>query len=439
MEIPGGSSGRRMLWINLIDKVGSGLSIGVTTLYFVVIAGLRPDQVGVLLGLAGAIGISGPPVAGRLVDRFRLTHVLLVVQVLRALASVLLLMAHGFWPLLGISAVAGVGDRASAVLIRLYASRVGGSDRARYRALQRTVVNLGYTIGGLGASAALSVGTKDIYRALLLADAVSFCLIIPLIARCPEPTGPVPADIAAGGESAQHSMAGPGEPKGRTRRYAARRNPWRDLGYVGFVATDAFLYLDSSILRVGIPLWIVQSTSAPRVLAALLFVINATAVVLFQVPLARYGSTPHRAARSIRLVAGSFLLGGGAMAVSAVSSTWIAASAILAAALAYTFAEIFHAITTWELSVALAPDGAQGSYLGMHGVAQATERALGPLLVTSVVIAAGPVGWIGLGTGLVAASALQQRLVLRCLKTRRPSGVVPPASVVDPLGRTRTS
>lgn len=69
-RIPGGPDGRRMLWINFVDKTGSGLWLSVTALYFLVVADLSASRIGLLMGLAGAVGIAGSPVAGRLADRF---------------------------------------------------------------------------------------------------------------------------------------------------------------------------------------------------------------------------------------------------------------------------------------------------------------------------------------------------------------------------------
>lgn len=69
-RIPGGEDGRRMLWIALINKAGTGLWMGAAALYFTLVAGLSVAQVGILMGVSGAAGIAGAPLTGHLADRF---------------------------------------------------------------------------------------------------------------------------------------------------------------------------------------------------------------------------------------------------------------------------------------------------------------------------------------------------------------------------------
>lgn len=407
-----------MLWINLIDKAGSGLWVSVTALYFVVVAGLSTTQTGLLLGLGGAAGIAGAPAAGRLADRLPLTRVLLGVQILRAVSSLLLLPVHGFWPLLPLVALGSFGERAAAVLTKLFAARVAGPERARYQAVQRTVVNLGYTVGGLAASAALAFASTSVYRLLLLGDGLSFVLVAALVARCAEPPTPSRTLVA-------RTHAG----TAATTTASAPRSPWRDRGYLGYAALDAAMFLHGGALTVGLPLWILTRTTAPHGLAAAVFVANTVIVVAFQVRLSRHARTPLIAANALRKVAVWFLLAGATAAVAVLQPRWAATLAVLAAALALTVVEMIQSAVSWELSVALAPDTAQGTYVGVHGLAQAAARCVGPLLMTSVVIATGPVGWLALGAALALAALAQRHLVLRRLRRPAPAAAEPSLSV----------
>lgn len=452
-SIPGGPDGRRMLWINLVDKTGSGLWFSVTALYFVVVAGLSTAQTGLLLGLGGAAGVAGAPVAGRLADRLPLTRLLVAVQAVRAASGLLLLPFHGFWPLLPLVALGSLGERAAAVLTKLFAARVAGPRRARYQAVQRTVVNLGYTLGGLAASAALALGTTAVYRLLLVGDSLSFVLVAVLVSRCDEPPSAsrtIVARASAGtsaGVPAHRPPQTPVDPatgpsaagstEGRTGRGArtagsppaAAGNPWKDGGYLGYVALDGLMFLHGSALTVGLPLWILTRTNAPHGLAAAVFVVNTVLVVVFQVRLSRHARTTLAAVNALRRVAVWCLLAGAAVAVAALHARWAAILAVTGAALAFTVVEMIQSVISWELSVALAPAHAQGAYVGVHGLAQAGSRCVGPLLITSAVIAAGPVGWLALGAALALAALAQRRIVLKRLRYMAPAGAAVPLSV----------
>jgi MFS family permease len=403
--VPGGRDGRRLLWVSFTDKAGSGLWYGTSALYYTYVAGLAPHRIGLLLGIAGAVGVAGTPVAGRLADRVPLTRLLPAVHALRAAAAVGILLTGTFWLLLPIAAIGSLGDRAASVLTKLYAARVAGPDRVRYQAFQRTVVNIGFGIGGLTAAVALAIGTDTAYRAMLAGDALSFVGAALLVLRCAEP--PSPARVVTSATAPTD-----GEPP---RTTAPSASPWRDRGYLGYTATETLLFLDDTALNVGLPLWIATATAAPHSLVALLFVLNNVLVVLFQVRLSRLGDEPRRAAASLPLLGAAFLVAGAAMAVSAVDSEGIAVVALVVAATAFTAAEIVHAAISWELSLALAPGRSQGAYLGVHGLAQSAQRSAGPVLLTSAVMAAGPLGWLGLGAGLAAVSLGQRALVRRRL------------------------
>ncbi|MFD9538905.1 MFS transporter [Streptomyces sp. NPDC060022] len=401
LAVPGGRDGRLMLVVAIIDKVGTGLWMGVATLYFVYVTHLSVSQIGLLLGVSGILGIAGPPLAGRLADRFPVTRLLVAAQLVRGAALVALLTTHDFGLLVLYSALGALPDRASSVLTKLFAARVAGPQRVRYQAIQRTAVNIGWAVGGTGAAAVLTVGTVLAYQVLLLANAASYLVMAVLTLRCTEP--PAPGRVVAGPGGAAGGKALPAaRPEGAT--------PWRDRRYLAFTGTEIWLFLDDSVLQVGFPLWIVHATSAPVGLAPLVLVLNSVLVIALQVPLSRFGETRAAARRLLVPISAVFLTGGVALAASAGGGPWFATGAVVVAAVAFTLAEILHSLSSWELSVALAPPEAQGAYLGVHGLAQSAQRSLGPVVVGAAV-SAGPLAWPVLGATLALACLAQHRLV----------------------------
>jgi MFS family permease len=401
-----------MLWITLIDRVGSGLWASVSVLYFTYVAGLSVAQIGTLVAAAGVVGIAGPPLGGRIADRLPLTRVLIALQFLRALASFALLTTDNYALLVVFSAAGSFGDRAASVLTKLYATRVSGSGRVRYQAVNRTVANAGWALGGLVAAGALTIGTATAYQWLLAGDALSFVAVALATARCGEPP------------SATRTITTSKAPV----PVARPASPWRDRTYLAYVATETVLCLDDAVFKVGLPLCIAHSDRVPHGLAPLLMVLNNVMVVVLQVPLARFGATT-AAARTLLLPLSAFFgLGGVAMALSAEGGVVAVTLSLTAAATTFTVAEMLHAAVSWELSVALAPDTAQGAYLGVHGLAQAGQRSIGPLAVTAA-IATGPLGWTLFGTTIAMTCIFQHRLVRDRLS--RPALSVPTITVSE--------
>ncbi|MFI8191659.1 MFS transporter [Streptomyces sp. NPDC085946] len=378
----------------LVDRVGSGLWASVSVLYFTYVSHLTVAEIGALAAVAGAVGIAGAPVAGRVADRLPLTRVLVTVQIVRALASLALLTTDHYALLVAFSALGGLGDRAASVLTKLYATRVAGPDRVRYQAVHRTVANAGWALGGLAAAAALTLGATGAYAWLLTGDALSFLACALITLRCGEP--PSPSRTAAASD--------------RAATTAPPAGPWRDRTYLAYVATETVLFLDDAVFKVGLPLWIAHADNAPDGLAPLLMVLNNVMVVALQVPMARFAATTPAARRLLLPLSAVFVLGGLTMTLSATGGTITATVLLTVSAAAFTLAEILHATVSWELSVALAPDTAQGSYLGVHGLAQAAQRSIGPLTVTAA-IAAGPLGWTAFGSGIALTCLVQHRLI----------------------------
>ncbi|MFD7430113.1 MFS transporter [Streptomyces sp. NPDC059818] len=401
---PGGRNARIMLLALSVDRTGSGLWAASSVLYLTFVTHLSAQQIGVLLGAAGVAGIAGSPLAGRLAGRFPLRPLLVGCHLLRLVTLALVLMCSGFEALLPVIAVTYLGDRAAKTLEMLFATRAAGERRAAYQALSRSAANAGYGVGAGIAAIGLAVGTTDAYRALILGNALSFAVAAVLVWRTGEPRETATVEVARAAGGAGGSAAAVA-----SRNSARPRSPWRDRGYLRFVLLDISMNLDDSVLGVGLPLWLVNRTSAPHALVPAFLVINTVLVVVLQLAVSKRAEGPHRTVRTLLLYGGLMFVCCALLAGATRCGTWTAAAVLLAAAVLVTLAELMRSVSSWELAVLLAPPEARAAYLGVAGMSQSIQKSAGPPLLTGVVMAAGPAGWLVLGTVIAGLAVAQRR------------------------------
>ncbi|MGW4508063.1 MFS transporter [Streptomyces sp. NPDC004436] len=412
---PGGRDARIMLLAQLLDRAGTGVWAAACVLYFTFVIGLDAGQVGLLLGASGVVGIAGSPLAGHLADRFPVRSLLIGAHLLRLGTLCLMLVVTDFALLLLVVAVTHLGDRGAKTLEMLFATRVAGDRRATYQALSRSSANAGYALGAGLAAIGLAVGTRGAYQVLILADALSFLVVAALVWRTKEPRGRGLVVPPAGPAEAA-GLAGPADATGPAAAAApAGRGPWRDRGYLRFVLLDIPMHLDDSILGIGIPLWLVGRTEAPHELIPAFLVVNTVLVVLLQLQVSARVETARQAAGAVALYGVATFACCALLAGAGAGGVWGASAALLAAAVLATAAELVRSVSSWELAVRLAPKEARASYLGVAGMAQSVQKSAGPLLLTGVVMAAGPAGWLALGTAVAGLSLVQRRSSLRRL------------------------
>ncbi|WP_371502412.1 MFS transporter [Kitasatospora sp. NBC_00374] len=406
---PGGRDARIMLLALAVDRVGSGLWAASSVLYFTFVTHLSAQQIGVLLGVAGVAGIVGSPLAGRLAGRAPVRPLLIGCHLLRLATLGLLLVFTGFDALLPVVAATYLGDRAAKTLEMLFATQVAGDRRVTYQALSRSAANAGYGVGAGIAAVGLAVGTGDAYRVLILGDALSFAVAAALVWRTREPREPREARAARQAREPRDPGADPVRP-------ARTASPWRDRRYLLFVLLDIPMNIDDSILAVGLPLWLVNRTSAPHALVPLFLVVNTVLVVVLQLRVSARAEGPRRATRAVLWYGVLVFTTCVGLAVAARGGTWLATAVLLTAALLITLAELMRSVSSWELAVLLAPGDARASYLGVAGMAQSVQKSAGPPLLTGVVMAAGPVGWVVLGAAVAGLAAVQRSACARRLQ-----------------------
>jgi hypothetical protein len=404
---PGGHDARRMLAALFLDRAGNGVWNSALVLYFSVVAHLSAGQIGALLGVAGLVGIAGAPIAGGLAERYPVRTILVTCHLIRVLTLCAVPLCHGFSPLLAVTTATTLCDRGSKTMEIVFAGQAAGAQRATYRALSRVVMNAAYALGAGIAAIAVAVGTSGVYEAVVVGNGLSYLAVAAMVMRTSR-RAPVrvAAAASAGGDS-----DGDGTKKARPRG----RNPWRDPGYLLFVLLDVFLNLDDAILSVGVPLWAVTHTHAPHAVIPAVMVINTLMCVFLQMPVSARVVGARAAARAACRYGVALLAGCALIAGSSHGGAAIATVTLLLAAAVVTTAELVRSLVSWELAVSLAPADAQASYLGVAGMAQAIERSAGPVALSTVVLAAGPVGWLGLGVVVTGLGVVQRVASLRRL------------------------
>jgi MFS family permease len=365
----------------LASSLGDGAFLTCSVLFFTRIVGLTPAQTGLGLTLGWAVGsVAGVPL-GHLADR----HGARGAAVLLALATGASILAFLVvrTPLLFALAACLYGScqtGLAAVRQALLAALADPERRTRVRAHLQSAGNAGLAVGaGLGGLA-LSAGSASAYLTVFALDAASFVVAAAVLRALPPVTAPA---------------ARAGEPKLAVLR---------DRPYALVTLLNAVLLLRMPLLSVAIPLWIVERTAAPSWTVSALFVLNTVVVVLCQVRVAGRLTGTGAAARMVRRSGLLLFASCVAFALSALgTSPWVASAVLVAGALVQVFGEMLQSAGTWEIGFALAPADKQGQYQGFFGTGTSVARAIGPVLLSTVVIGWDLPGWLLMGAVFVAA------------------------------------
>jgi MFS family permease len=392
--LPRKASQRRVLAAGFADALGTGLFVPLTVAYLNRVVGLAPTQIGLGLAIAGFAAVAGAPVSGALVDRYDARAVVLGCFSISALGFLAYTAVDSFGSFVAVAVALQLATRmerpATAALVLRVSS---GQARVDSLAWQQTARNLGYGLGGLLACLALLAHGKSPFVVLLVADASSYVVAGACVWRLPR-IDPVPRD------------AGP---------RAGYRAVLRDRPYARLALLQVVVALYDSLLLVAMPLWILTRTSVPVAMTALLFALNTVLVVLLQVRAARRIAARRGLSTAYRTAALAYLAACIAFAFTADESTPVAVVLLVIAVAALTRGELECTSGEWFLSAELAPLSLRGRYLGLFKLSMALQQAIGPLVVTVVLVHWGRVGWIALGVVLASAVLASRRLAAHAL------------------------
>ncbi|MFF8972930.1 MFS transporter [Streptomyces sp. NPDC014995] len=387
---------RRASLLTLVNSLGNGLYFPLGVLYFTRIVGLDTTAVGLGMTGAGLVGVAAGVPAGRAADRWGSRRVAALLWAGTGVATAGYVLVHSYTGfLLAVVCATGLQMASRGVQGALYADVLPAATRVEARAYLRMVTNVGMGVGGVFGAVALQLDTRGAYVAVIVLNAVSFA---------------GPALLIPGLPLAAHALDRP--PLAADAPAADRWRAVRDLPFLAVTVLNAVLVVQYTLSEVGLPLWIVERTEAPRWTAALLMIVNCVLVALLQVPVARRFSQVPAAVRAMRW---SGLLLAAACAVYALSAglspVW-AVLALTAGAVVHVLAEVLSAAGGWTLGYALADSRAHGVYQGVFGAGMSAGMMAGPALVTVTAIRHGSAGWAVLGV-LFAVAGLAMGPVVR--------------------------
>ncbi|MFJ2778046.1 MULTISPECIES: MFS transporter [unclassified Kitasatospora] len=375
---------RRLAGITLVNTLGNGLSLAVGVLFFTRVLGLSAARLGFGLTVAGLCGVAASMPAGRAADRWGARRVLVLLVALEAVGTAGYALVHSYPAFVALACAVTAVDRGSAAVRNaLYAEVLPADRRVAGRAYLRVVTNAGLCGGTALGAIALQADTRPVYLTAILADAVSFAVVAVLYLRLPAPA------------PGRHER--PGRP-GRQRNPALRDGP-----FLVVTALNSLFCLQFALLEVGVPLWIVQQTDAPRITVAGTLIVNTLLVIALQVRATRGTEDPATAARVCGraglILAASCVVIGLAHGLPPV----VAAVVVLVGVALQALGEVLSQAGGWALSYDLADERAHGAYQGVHNAGSAASLMIGPAVVSTAVIGFGLLGWAALGVLLAGA------------------------------------
>jgi Major Facilitator Superfamily len=402
-DVPGVA--RTMVLASFVESLGAGLYTTGSSVYFVRGVGLSASQVGIGVAAATLLGLTTAVPIGKLADHSSARNVTIALMMLSVPLLGFLTQVRSFWAYLPAAAALGVPilgfETARGVLMARVAGPSAASKLAMYT---RSAFNAGFSLGLLGAGVAISIGTRPAYLSLFAGEATTLILTGLILLRIPRDR-PAPA---------RHP---------EERPTAALR----DLPYVLVAQVSGLTRLGDTILTIGLPLWIVTRTAAPRGLAAWLLIVNTLLVVALQVRATRRASNATGAAQIQRWAFVALALA--CLTLSPTGGLGAAAAAVLllASTVLLTFGEIWGEGAWWSLRYDLASPGAQGAYGAVFELGRAAPGVLGPVLITSLVLGLGGSGWLILAGIFLGCGSMNRWPVRLALRQRAAPGPAVPA------------
>jgi MFS family permease len=269
-------------------------------------------------------------------------------------------------------------------------AKLGGEEsRVRLRAYQRAVTNFGISVGTLFAGIGLAINSAAGYKALLLGDAITFVIAGLLYLKLPfvEPT----------------------VERGEPFSFEALK----DKVFLGATLSNAFMSVHFVLQSIGIPLWVVRETNAPRWWVSVIMMMNTIAVMLLQVAASKGSATLFGGAKSYRFASYFLSIACLLYAYAHGVNAFLAALLLALGMASHIIGELIGSAGSWSIGFGLADENHQGQYQGVWGLSWGLSGTLGPSIVTALVIGMGISGWWILAIVFAINGTVMHKLVTK--------------------------
>lgn len=367
----------KFLFISFIDAVGTGIYLACSTIYFSLILHISNDVIGISLTIASILGLIALPYFGKFADKYNSKIVLITLHLWRFFAFTGVALSFNFISFLISIMAVGLSQQALNPIYQAYIEEVLGVEgRVSVMAKVRVVYNIGFSIGGLLTTSALALSSNGIiYKIILLVNAIS-CLIAAVLLMSLKST------------TFSHNRYS------NSNQEVGKVHAKKDMYFMLISGINGIFSFHSTILSVGIPLWIVIVGLNPA-LAGIMFTLNTIIAVLFQVAVTKKAKTFEGGVKSLIIGGITLIISCIAFSVSIFESKIIAIFLITIGIVFLTIAEMFQSAGGWTISYDLSPENNRAEYLSLFNMGTSIQSVIGPAIVTTFVITKGIKGWIG--------------------------------------------
>ena len=379
-----------------VDSIGTGLFLPFAVLYFLRTTALPLTLIGAGLTTAYLVALPAPVAVGPLLDRFGPRRLVAAGNLLSALAFTGYIFVGSLWQLIMAAFVASVGQATFWTATRALVAVVARpEERGSWFAMQTTIRNAGYGLGGILGAAAVSAGSRWAFLLLAAVNAASYLLAATLVLRWRPPAEPDP-------RGQRHEVPARMTGRGSYRRLL------RDRALVLVTGVNVAFVLCLSVLTVLLAVYITRVLGLPAWLAGVLFTINTILVVIMQaVTTRRVGG--YRPERVLQAAAGSYAAAFLLFWALTITPHPLLVAVLLAAILAFTVAEVLQGPTINALVVDIAPANAPGRHMAAFQLSWSLSQAAAPLLLTWLLSRGPQWPWIALMAACALAITAAQR------------------------------